>query len=261
MTPMLDDRLLDLLVKRATEGVSAEEQSEMDRLGRAHREADLESIEQAAAALALAAVNEEPLPANVRARLERSAEQFVSGRRAQAPRRSGPSSRPSPSARFAWFALAASVVLAVLGWWPRLSDDAPGLTLAEQRRELIEKGRAAVRGDWIPPGDPATNPVSGDVVWDSQTQQGFMRFTGLQANDPQQFQYQLWIFDAGQDQRYPIDGGVFDIPAGQGEIIVPIRAGIGVKTPVMFAVTAEKPGGVVVSSREQIVALAKVVTG
>jgi len=32
-----------------------------------------------------------------------------------------------------------------------------------------------------------------------------MRFSGLPANDPQQEQYQLWIFDASRGEDYPID--------------------------------------------------------
>ena len=99
------------------------------------------------------------------------------------------------------------------------------------------------------------------MVWDNETQTGYLRFSGLAANDPGTFQYQLWIFDAEQDERYPIDGGVFDIPAGQSEVIIPIDPKIAVKSPMMFAVTMEKPGGVVVSGREHIVALAKVAAG
>ena len=71
-------------------------------------------------------------------------------------------------------------------------------------------------------------------------------------------QYQLWIFDAKQDERYPIDGGVFDVDPQSGDVIVPIRAKLHVVDPKMFAVTVEKPGGVVVSSRDRIALLAKV---
>jgi anti-sigma-K factor RskA len=103
--------------------------------------------------------------------------------------------------------------------------------------------------------------VAGDVVWDSESQTGYLRFTGLAPNDPGAFQYQLWIFDANQDERYPVDGGVFNIPAGQTEVVIPIDPKIAVRTPMMFAVTMERPGGVVVSAREHIVALAKVAAG
>jgi hypothetical protein len=68
-------------------------------------------------------------------------------------------------------------------------------------------------------------------------------------------QYQLWIFDAARDQRYPVDGGVFDVPANAGEVVIPIRASLMVRKPAAFAVTLEKPGGVVVSGREHVIVL------
>ena len=103
--------------------------------------------------------------------------------------------------------------------------------------------------------DPAAAGVSGDVVWDPATQRGFMHFSGLAANDPAVHQYQLWIFDGARDQRYPVDGGVFDVPANTKEIVIPIRAALMVLKPAAFAVTVEKPGGAVVSSREHVVVL------
>ena len=42
------------------------------------------------------------------------------------------------------------------------------------------------------------------------------------------------------------------------EIVIPIDAKIKVQKPKMFAVTAEKPGGVVVSPLEKVMAVAKV---
>jgi anti-sigma-K factor RskA len=110
---------------------------------------------------------------------------------------------------------------------------------------------------WTATDDPTATAAAGDIVWDEATQQGYMRFTALSVNDPDEFQYQLWIFDAERDERYPIDGGVFDVPAGGGEIIVPISAKLPVSQAVLFAVTVEAPGGVVVSSRERIALLAE----
>jgi anti-sigma-K factor RskA len=54
-----------------------------------------------------------------------------------------------------------------------------------------------------------------------------------------------------------VDGGVFDV-SSDGEVIVPINARLRVSRATLFAVTVEKPGGVVVSSRERIAALAKI---
>ncbi len=63
--------------------------------------------------------------------------------------------------------------------------------------------------------------------------------------------------DATRDDRYPVDGGVFDVPASPAEVSVPFSAWVGVGRPVLFAVTAEQPGGVVVSGREHIVVVTK----
>ena len=73
----------------------------------------------------------------------------------------------------------------------------------------------------------------------------------MPVNEPSDEQYQLWIFDKNQDEKTPVDGGVFDI-ASEGEVIVPIRAALKVRDPYLFAVTVEKPGGVVVSSRARL---------
>lgn len=89
-----------------------------------------------------------------------------------------------------------------------------------------------------------------------------MTFRGLAANDKAKEQYQLWIFDGERDEKFPVDGGVFDVGAAQagpnGEVIVPIIAKVAVGKPTLFAVTVEKPGGVVVSKRERIAVTAAV---
>lgn len=84
-----------------------------------------------------------------------------------------------------------------------------------------------------------------------------MRFYNLPANDPSKETYQLWIVD--ESQKYPIDGGLFNVST-QGEIILPIDARLKVEKPKMFAVTAEKPGGVVVSDLKKVMAVAKIET-
>ena len=84
-----------------------------------------------------------------------------------------------------------------------------------------------------------------------------LKLTGLAPNDPTEAQYQLWIFDADRDERYPVDGGVFDVPAA-GEALVPFAPRMPVRRATMFAITVERPGGVVVSDRSRLPALAKV---
>jgi len=81
------------------------------------------------------------------------------------------------------------------------------------------------------------------------------RSSSLAPNDPALHQYQIWIFDGSRDQRYPVDGGVFDMPANATDVVVAIHAVLPVLSAKAFAVTVERPGGVVVSGREHVVVL------
>lgn len=267
-----DNTLADLLVQYETEGLTPAERRELDELLAQAPDAKADALAGAAAALTLAArLPSEPMPAALmekiaaRGRIEvlRNAEAKVVP---LAPRQAPPAaSKPAPSS-FGWYAAAASLLLAVTAWWPRLAEQpadvvtgpTPVPTAAEQRAALLAAGDALFRKEWTATEDAAAAGLSGDVVWDPATQTGYMRFSGLAANDAGQQQYQLWIFDGTRDDRYPVDGGVFDIPAGATEVIVPIRARLPVRDAALFAVTVEPPGGVVVSSRERIVALAQV---
>lgn len=107
----------------------------------------------------------------------------------------------------------------------------------------------AVHWPWSATRDPrVVGTVRGEAYFDPESDEGLLEIEGLAPNDPRIEQYQLWIFDAERDERFPVDGGVFDI-AEAGRALVPIRARLGVTRPVMFAVTVEKPGGAVVSER------------
>lgn len=97
--------------------------------------------------------------------------------------------------------------------------------------------------------------VTGEVVWNQSEQSGVMTFAGMPQNDPGEIQYQLWIFD--REQQNPVDGGVFNLNA-DGELAVHIDPKLSVGEPFLFAVTLEKPGGVVVSGRDHIVLTAPV---
>jgi hypothetical protein len=68
------ERLDDLLLARATEGLTAREVGELARLLAAHPEVDAEAYERAAAVVTLAALGTcAELPPGVRAKLERCA--------------------------------------------------------------------------------------------------------------------------------------------------------------------------------------------
>ncbi len=294
-----NERIAELLTEKAIEGLGPEARAELDRLAGQYPDYDEEALDEVAASLALVGLKVEPMPAELRARIEAGAREHFAG--VTEPGASDRSNvtrlpaqpRPRNSAGWAgWFAAAASLVLAVAGWWRAESLDGEAARLAEAQQDMagqlevlrgelaqrerqlealtppgaarLATARAELAADpdsvswaWATTDDPTAAGASGDVVWNSENQEGYMRFRGLAANDPGEQQYQLWIFDANRDDRFPVDGGVFDVPAGTGEVIVPIRAKLPVDQPALFAVTVERPGGVVVSSRERIAVLAQ----
>jgi len=260
------DRKHELLADRALAGLTEAEARELMELGGA----DDESFELAAAAAALAELERagelRPLPAALKEKVLHGARPSTSGR--DAPLRSGRaepplSDVPNPGRAhrprwdrgrsLAWIVAAAAMVLAVFGWLRPFGPGAPPEP-AQARAELLEKAPDVRTIPWQATPDPAAKGAEGDVVWSASRQQGYMRIRGLAANDPKAVQYQLWIFDGTRDQRYPVDGGVFDVTGG--EVVVPIHAKIGVRDAKLFAVTVEPPGGVVVSDRERIVLMA-----
>ena len=116
--------------------------------------------------------------------------------------------------------------------------------LADNRRLLLEVPET-IRVAWSPfdlPDAPAEQRnVTGDVVWNDDLQQGYLRFVGLKPNDPAVEQYQVWVIDdRGMEQK--VSGGVFNATA-EGEVIVPIHPGIVVGRVALFAITIEEPGG------------------
>jgi len=69
-------------------------------------------------------------------------------------------------------------------------------------------------------------------------------------------QYQLWIVDPKRDSK-PVDGGIFDIK-NDGEVLIAIKPKLSISNPTLFAVTIEKPGGVVVADQSSLPLIAKV---
>jgi anti-sigma-K factor RskA len=245
-------RLEELLADRALVGLERHESDELGALLADARLDDPTAHELVAAAvdLALGPVRFEPLPAALRSRVLADAEELLGpSARAAAmpPTGSHPSpARPSP----AWWVALAAAALALIGWWPRLSST--GAPAAGAERAALLASADALRLDWS--ATDLAIGATGDVVWSQARQRGYLRIAGLPVNDPATSQYQLWIFD--DERAHPVDGGVFD--AAPGEILVPIDAKLDVAAPTLFAVTIEKPGGVVVSDRERIALLAPI---
>jgi hypothetical protein len=288
-----DERLVDLLATRAIERLSPAEQEELNDFAARYPDEDFDSLERVAASLAVSGLRIEPMPAALRARIEADAEALLSGRAQPQPAAvvtQFPARPPRPATAWGgWFAAAAAFVMAVVGWLQvdRLDQDRAALaarqaalegSVTRLERNLAEKDAALAELQdpspvslmaalqarpetlvlpWSATDDPAAGGAEGAVLWNPAEQAGLMRFRGLEANDPTVAQYQLWIFDAERDDRFPVDGGVFDVPAGAEEVLVPIRARLPVGEAVLFAITVEPPGGVVVSSRERIALVAQ----
>jgi len=238
-----EERLLDLLASRATEGLDADAgevlAAELEQQG-----LDPDGLDLAAAATSLVFLGPvEPLPAAVRARLEAQARSRVGD-----PDRRG---RRRLADGLGWLVAAAAFVL-LLVEMPRRPDREPGLLA--QRRALESAATDLVRAAFAPGGDPRFAAVAGDVIWSPAEQRGFLRLRGLPANDPGASQYQLWLVDPERDE-HPVDGGVFD--ATGDETVAAVHATVPVGRPVAFAITLEKPGGVVVS-RGPLLVVAKV---
>ena len=257
-----DERLLDLLVQEATEGLGEADRAELAERLRAHPELAPDAFAETVGALDASARRRDALPPALARRIV-----------AQAPHAVPTSAAGSaPVARAAtghsgWWAAAACLVLAIAGWWPRIVSN-PGVesaaprSAAQQRDELLSRGNVVQVSLAAGPASDAA-PLAGDVIFDPATQTGYLRFRGIPANDPRLAQYQLWIADGARAQPEPVDGGVFDVPstAVNGDVIIPFRAKLAVGAPAAFVITMEQPGGVVVSRQERVLALAKVDSG
>jgi anti-sigma-K factor RskA len=279
MSEERNEKLTDLLIKKAVSGLDESEQRELDDLD-SNTVDEFSSLELTVAAISMAGVStDEPLPAHLYSKIASDAERFVGA----AEMKSSPWPPVKPreqeveSEGISWFgwlgwaaAAIACIALALNIWFTRTSPNNQAnikpptvlpkiLTPAEQREEMMRSTVEMVKANWTAGNVKEMNQITGDVIWSDEKQTGYMRLKGLPKNDGTKETYQLWIFDKTQDKATPIDGGTFDVTA-DGEMVIPINAKLKAKGPEMFAITIEKPGGVVVSKREKLAAIAKVGT-
>lgn len=278
------DRLAELLADDAVWGLEPTERAELETLTPGAFDSDDFHRAAAALAVAFAAGDAEPMPADLAGLIERDGRALLEASAARAGRVSAPARSAEPVtptiARSAalespavigrinpapWLVAAACLALAAVAWLTRPSVPAPpAATTVAQRfdRFIAEAPADLVRTPWqaIAQGYEVPAGFTGEVVWSDSLNTGFMVFDGLAPNDPEVEQFQLWVFDSTRDDRFPVDGGVFDINT-PGRVIVPITPKINVREAAAFAVTVEAPGGVVVSTRERIATLAPVEKG
>ncbi|MEM9413880.1 MAG: anti-sigma factor [Planctomycetota bacterium] len=257
------EQIEDLLAARATQGLDPSEQQHYDALVAQDpaiaRQA--EAFEAAAASATVALIDRagrHALPAALRDRLLRDASDQLQRSTNPDLRLAGTAAAPPPRpALFSpqaigWYVAAAALLgLAFVMFSPGPeTSTSPDPTPAQQYTELAD-APATVTASWgfnADGGDPRFANATGEVIFNPDQQAGYMKLTGLPVNDPTKEQYQLWIVDASRTGQTTdrVDGGVFDV-TDTGEVIIPVTAAIRADQPVVFAITVEKPGGVVVS--------------
>lgn len=256
-TPETLERAQDLIIARATIGLSPAEGEELrdllETIG-TEETRTLEAAVEATRSAVFAASADDALPAGLRDRLAATgsgASDGVIGRigedtGAAMQMRRGLASR-LPWALAAAAIIVAGVTIATLKPWAKTGPVGPDIA-------AIDRGTDTVR--WpFKPNVGEYGGASGEVVWSESLQRGYMRLKGVSPNDPKARQYQLWIVDPMRD-THPVDGGVFNI-ASTGEVIVPFEARLPVRGAAAFAITSEKSGGVVVSAGPLLIVAAK----
>jgi hypothetical protein len=155
-----------------------------------------------------------------------------------------------------WLGWAAAACLLGLLLFDRVGEETQGSLSASSLRDALIRDATDSRTLRFSgaPGD--FSKVRGEVVWSDERQEGYMTLADLPPNDPKLHDYQLWIVDPNRDE-IPVDGGVFSIPPSGGSLVIPIDAKLQVSRPSAFVITREKPGGVVRSAQEVLVAIAK----
>ena len=239
--------IMELLVQRATEGLNSKQAETLESLLARHGVEDTTEFDLAAAAAANAFALEsakdiDDAPETLKAKLRNDAETFFGESRRNVVELRPPS---KPTATWNWgWATAAALALVLVA----TNFIGPGIATSyeTQRERLIAAAEGTAVIPWATPEDPDFAGVEGNVVWNDDRQEGYLLLTGMPANDPATAQYQLWLVDPDRDEN-PVDGGVFDIPADEPSVVIPIDAKLAVNNPAVFAITREQPGGVVVS--------------
>lgn len=261
------DRLRELLADEVLGQIDSNDASELDALrSRASAEQKAE-IDQTFGELlvALMSQSDEAMPAEAKSKLiARGSRRTAADGGPETEALKAPMQIPTPRAtmgplgKLGWVAAAAALALAATAWWTRPTPVIP--TDVPSPITRVATAPDTVRIELAPQGDLAESVSErSELLWNQQLQEGVLRLEGVPANDPSQIQYQLWIFDATRGE-FAVDGGVFDLTGEtetdeQGRLLVHFRPKLLVGDPAAFAVTQERPGGVVVTDQSALILL------
>lgn len=272
------EKLIELLSDQAIFGLDENESAELERLKQRFPDWEKDSFESAATAISLSKLPAgEMVPEHLREKIAAQAENFFSQNDeiieesgATPPMSERAIIETAPEKTFGWnwlgWAVAAVAIVALgISLWSMQTQPTtelaknptptvtPTPTLNEQFNGLLASDKAVKASfDAV-----AFKSLNGNVVWSNEQQKGYIRVSGLPINDKSKETYQFWIFDAVQGEKTPVSGGTFDV-AEDGDVIIPINADVKVSDPKAFAITVEKPGGVVVSKQEKVAGIAKI---
>lgn len=264
-------RLLELLAAESIADLSADEAEELDALrrrvppivdalGRPVTRAGASAVVGTLLAASASGADAEPLNAKLRSRLIAQGEAIVGASAAvpaAMPHRL-PTGRRTWIGPIGWAGWAAAVVSTTFFVWKVVMNQPP--QPADRLADLLQDTAGTVRIALAPQADPLASGLVGEVIWNRAAQNGFLRVHGLAQNDPAKEQYQVWLVDASRrDGDQAVDCGVFNSTSGFArgdDVYIPIYAKLPVGTPVAFAITIERPGGVVTSTRERLLAMA-----
>ena len=281
MNELEKEKMLDLLILKATGEITKEELEQLTKLEEMFPEfKDDISFELTAAAISMVDLPvEEKMPAHLQAKILADAERFYASPESEIKTLKDSAETEEFQKTFdfepkksiwqslGWLVAALACVALAVNLWisyrrptevitnpPQQITPTPTPGMSEQRQQLMASMPDVAQKEWsdFDPKKPLN--VQGDVVWSNQAQKGFVRFRNLPVNDRSKETYQIWIFD--ETQKNPVSAGVFDANEN-GEIIIPMNAAIKVTKPTMVGITVEKPGGVMVSSSEKVMAVAK----
>lgn len=246
------DRFLELDAGRALGDLSEEEMKEWQELAPQYQDTEPTGFDYLVSELEIHHTEESSIPPSLKSKLTESIPSSIS--------KEGSEGRTENTvvSIFPWLGwVAAACLFFFLN--PSGDDPAGGdveFTPAQKLEALITEAPDATQKLAFAPGGDSYKEIQGEVMWNDERQEGYMKLSSLPLNDPSKNQYQLWIVDPERDEL-PVDGGVFDISSADGAAVIPIRNTLPISNPVAFVITLEQPGGVVRSKQEVVVALAK----